>query len=66
MATVKHRLAEKVSSDNSAPMAIVSGENIYIVYPTGSVSAIKKSLAHSLKTKQLLARCNFWGDLTTF
>lgn len=66
MSTLKQRFAETGSSNNSAPIAIVSGDNIYVVYPTGVVSAIGKSFIHSLKTKQLLARCDFWGDLATF
>jgi hypothetical protein len=47
-------------------MAIVSGENIYIIYPTGTVSKIKKSLANSLQIKKILDNCDFWGDLATF
>jgi hypothetical protein len=66
MCTLKQKFAETESSNNSDPIAIVSGDNIYVVYSTGAVSAIKKSFIHSLKTKELLARCDFWGDLATF
>ncbi len=66
MSTVKYQADAVVASDENPPMAIVSGENIYIVYPTGTVSAIKKSLTDCLKIKELLAHCDFWGDLAIF
>lgn len=66
MSTAKYRANIKTALDQNPPMAIVSGESIYIVHPTGAVTAIKKSLTDCLKIKQLLAHCDFWGDLATF
>jgi len=64
--SIKNRSKPNLVEKDHLPIAIVSGDNIYIVDPSGSVSAIKKSGQNSLKTKQLLARCYFWGDLATF
>lgn len=66
MSTVTYQSNPKTSSDDNPPIAIVSGENIYIVYSTGTVSAIKKTFTDSLQIRQLLANCDFWGDLATF
>lgn len=66
MSTLKQRLDSNLLQKDNYPIAIVSGENIYVIYPTGTVSAIKKSLVYPLKIKQLLAKCDFWGDLATF
>ncbi len=66
MSTVTYQSNPKTSADDHPPMAIVSGENIYIVHPTGAVSAIEKTFTDSLEVKQLLANCDFWGDLATF
>jgi hypothetical protein len=45
------------------PLAILSGENIYVVYPNGKVEAIAVQLAHHSPIEKLLQRCQFWGDL---
>ena len=65
MPIVQPRSDINLLEKDNYPIAIVSGDYIYVIYPTGSVSAIKKSLIYPGKIKQILAMCDCWGDIGT-
>jgi hypothetical protein len=52
------------SSEN--PLAVLSGDSIYIVYPNGKVEAIASQFLERSRIKTLLHRCQVWGDLAAF
>ncbi|HIK11832.1 MAG TPA: hypothetical protein IGS52_16485 [Oscillatoriaceae cyanobacterium M33_DOE_052] len=56
---------QKSPQANADMLAVLSGENIYIVYPNGAVEAIAFALLDRLQNKKLLANCLVWGDLAT-
>lgn len=58
-----HLIEQEPLTAKKTPVAIVSGENIYILHPNGKVEAIAADLMHRSQTKHLLENCLFWGDI---
>lgn len=65
MQTFTNHSYQKSQNPNADIWAVLSGENIYIVYPNGAVEAIAFALLDRLQHKKLLANCLVWGDLST-
>ncbi|MBK4728808.1 hypothetical protein JJD41_02740 [Oxynema sp. CENA135] len=59
-------ITPSIAEDSNKPLAVLSGDRVYVVYPTGEVETIcgdRESFPAQIKA--VLKTCLVWGDLAT-